>query len=238
MFTHRRTRFTQGLGIAVAATTTLALASTTGVSAVAAPATETSARVGEYEPNDAITQATDLGPSGSAVSAAIETPNDVDLFEFYVVQTGSQVFFPITNTTPDDRSIFTSETIQAEIRDSSGDELTYTDIGGSQSETLSYSFTPGRYYLAIQSDYSSETLVRPYTFTVNGSTIDAATMQTICTQSQAQVKAAGKKVNRAKKALRKADSTREKRRARAKFKSAKKTLRAAERRSVTYCVVL
>jgi hypothetical protein len=225
--------------IAVAATTVLAMASGTGVSAPGStPVAETSARVGEYEPNDAVTQATDLGLAGTTVNAAIETPNDVDLFEFYIVQTGSQAFFPITNTTPDARY---TESIEAEIRDASGTVLTesgYGELAEGESDTVSYSFTPGRYYLAIESEYSDDDLVRSYTFSVNGSTVDAATMQSICDQSQAQVTVAAKKVRRAKKALRRADTPREIRKARARFKAAKKALRAAERRSVTYCVVL
>jgi len=236
------TQFSRGLGIAVAATTVLALTSSTGGSALAtprsAPAADTSARVGEYEPNDLITQATALGASGTTYTAAVETQSDIDMFEFYVAVHGSQVFFPITNTT---QGATIYERIAAEIRDADGDVLTTTDYDGidvGESETISYSLPAGRYYLVIDTEYSEKNFVRPYTFTLNGSTVDAATMQGICDQSKAQVSDAAKKVRRAKKALRRADSRREVRKARAKLKRAKRVLRAAERRSVTYCVVL
>jgi len=137
-----------------------------------------------------------------------------------------------------------SESIAAEIRDAEGDVLTATDydgIGAGESATVSYSLAPGRYYLVVDSEYTKNNLARSYTFTLNGATVDAATMQGICDEAKSDVTTLAKKVRKAKRALRRAlesGTPTEVRKARARLKKLRRAKRRAERRAVTYCVVI
>lgn len=196
-----------------------------------------------FEPNNSVASATPLGPPGT-VSAGIETDNDVDLFEFYVAQPGTQVSFNVTNTsTPPEEGYLGF--LQGSLVSAKGGETLVSDVGDTaglaegDTGTLAYSFKPGKYYLRLFKD-SPEAGVITYDFSFVGRTVDARTMQGLCDGKQRKVTKAEKKLRKAKRKLERArehGSGRDARKAKKKVGRAKNKVRKDRRNVKRYCVV-
>lgn len=196
-----------------------------------------------YEPNDTRASATSLTARGP-VSAAIETDEDVDLFAFYVTQSGAQIRFNVTNTTPaDPKSLFC---VAGQVQDASGDPFgSGGDLGDGffglcpgETDPFAHSFKPGKYYLRFQRGFNTATGVR-YSFSPVGGFADAATLKSLCDRNGRKLKRTKKKLRATRRKLKRArerGSSRDVRRAKTSIKRAKRDVRTAERSVKRYCV--
>lgn len=197
-----------------------------------------------YEPNDTRSSATPVIAPGP-FSGAIETDEDVDLFAFYVTQSGAQIRFNVTNTTPaDPKSLFC---VAGQVQDASGDSLPGSggDLGDGffglcpgETDPFAHSFKPGKYYLRFQRGFNTATGVR-YSFSPVGGFADAATLKSLCDRNGRKLKRAKKELRGARRKLKRArerGSSRDVRRAKNAVKRAKRDVRTAERSVKRYCV--